>query len=150
MTYLASSTRSVQFKFSTDLRIQARKGKERIMTRSVSSLSSSSGSGEHTSKYKTTAATQTAEHTHRKENIHPVIPRPFQWATEQRIQERRKFDETMKEKARERVELEERTQKEREEEEEKEVRELRKRAIPKANPVPEWYKDVPKKKSEGV
>ena len=113
------------------------------MTRSTSSLNGSGG-GKRANKYK---AIQSA---HRKENIHPVIPQPFQWATEQRIQERKKFDEVMKEKVREKDELEERKRKEREEEEEKEVRELRKRAVPKANPVPEWYKDVPKKRSERI
>lgn len=56
----------------------------------------------------------------------------------------------MKEKVKEKDELEERKRKEREEEEEKEVRKLRKRAIPKANPVPEWYKDAPKKKTERI
>jgi hypothetical protein len=62
--------------------------------------------------------------------------------------ERRQFDEMIKEKEKEREQLEEQKQRERAEEEEREIRELRKRAIPKANVVPEWYKDVPKRKRD--
>ncbi len=35
---------------------------------------------------------------------------------------------------------------EREEQEEKDMRELRRRAVPRANVVPEWYKDAPRRK----
>lgn len=125
------------------------------MTRSASSLSSSSGADNKTSTrahpipdFKAIHAHLDASQTHRKENIHPVIPQPFHWATEQRIRERKHFDEMIKEKEREREQLMGQKRKEREEEEEREIRELRKRAVPKANVVPEWYKDVPKRKKD--
>jgi hypothetical protein len=91
--------------------------------------------------------TSHASHASRKENIRPVtIPQPFNWATNQRIEERKQFDDTIKEKERERELLKEQKEREREEEEDKEIRELRKRAVPKANTVPEWYKDAPRKR----
>lgn len=156
MTYPASSTRLVEFKFASDLRMQTRKGNRERMTRSLSSMSSSSGSSNGANKRlrpirdsRKKHATQDVEREHQKENIHPVVPQPFQLVTEQRIKERRKFDEMVKEKERERAQLEEQKRREKEEEEEREIRELRKRAIPKANVVPEWYKDAPKKKNNG-
>jgi myo-inositol catabolism protein IolC len=89
-----------------------------------------------------------ASQAHRKENIHPVIPQPFHWATDERIKERQEFDEVVKEKEREREILLEQIRKEKAEDEEMEIRELRKRAVPKANAVPDWYKDAPKKKKD--
>ncbi|KAF9447839.1 hypothetical protein P691DRAFT_793133 [Macrolepiota fuliginosa MF-IS2] len=154
VTYPASTTRPVEFKFASDLRIQARKGDGERMTRSASSLSGSSsdiGTSRRTRpipNYQVIHTTQDAELAHRKENIHPVIPQPFQWATEQRTRERKKFDEMVKEKEKEREQLEEQKRREREQEEEREVRELRKRTVPKANVVPDWYKDVPRKRKD--
>jgi hypothetical protein len=86
-------------------------------------------------------------HASRKENMRPVtIPQPFNWASDQRIEERKQFDDTIREKVRERELLKEQKEREREEEEGKEIRELRKRAVPKANTVPEWYKNAPRKR----
>ncbi|KXN84975.1 hypothetical protein AN958_11820 [Leucoagaricus sp. SymC.cos] len=153
MTYPTNSTRPIEFKFASDLRIQTRKGDGQRMTRSTSSLSSGNGGANKASTrthpvpgFKSIHAHPESSQAHRKENLHPVITQPFHWATEQRIKERKEFDEMVKEKERERELLEEQKRKEREEEEEMEIRELRKRAIPKANVVPDWYKDAPKKK----
>lgn len=157
MTLSTSRTRPVEFKFASELRIQARKAEGQRMTRSASSLSSSSGAeADRINKrvhpipnFKAMHTQHNAALVHRKENTHPVLPQPFQWATEQRLKERKQFDEMVREKEREREELEEQKRREREEEEEREVRELRKRAVPKANAVPEWYRDAPKKTKDG-
>ena len=85
----------------------------------------------------------------RKENIRPTVPLAMQWETDLRMQERRKFDEKVKEREREREREEEERKKLREMEEEGEVRELRKRLIVKAHDVPEWYSKMPKSKRKG-
>lgn len=147
MTYPTSSTRPVEFNFASDLRIQQR------MTRSTSSLSSSSGGNKSTRAHPipdsgTIHAHINTSQAHRKENVHPVIAQPFHWATDERIKQRKEFDDMVKEKEREREQIEEQKRKEREEEKEREIRELRKRLIPKAHVVPDWYKDAPKKKKD--
>ena len=59
---------------------------------------------------------------------------------------RQEFDEMIKEKSKEIERVLERRKKELEAEEEKEVMEIRRRAVPKANEVPEWYRTAPKRK----
>ena len=95
-------------------------------------------------------AAQEAELALRKENIKPVVPLPVHWETDYRLKERQKFDERVREKEREQERLMEMRRREREEEEEREVRELRKKAVPKAHEVPEWYKEAPKKKKDNA
>ena len=122
------------------------------------SLSNSSSTGNNVSSvvrpipdFKMLHAQIGASQAHRKENVHPATAQPFHWATDQRIKQRREFDDMVKEKVRQRELLEEQKRKEMEEEEERGVRELRKRLVPKANVVPEWYKGVPRKrKDEGA
>ncbi|KAJ3502781.1 hypothetical protein NLJ89_g8732 [Agrocybe chaxingu] len=97
--------------------------------------------------FKAIHATQEAELARLKENIHPTVPLPMVLETDVRAEERRKFDEKLKEKERELERLEEERRRQRELEEEREVRELRKRAVPKAHEVPEWYNEMPKRKN---
>lgn len=76
----------------------------------------------------------------------PTVPAPpIMLNTEIRAREREKFNEMirMKEEDLERAKEEHRRQ--REAEEEREIKELRRQAIPKANEVPKWYADMPKK-----
>ncbi|KAM6498900.1 hypothetical protein JOM56_006848 [Amanita muscaria] len=82
----------------------------------------------------------------RKENIAPIIPLSFDLHTDARAKEREKFEAVVKEKEVEMDRQREAKRKEREEQEERELRELRRKAIPKANAVPEWYKDAPRRK----
>jgi hypothetical protein len=98
--------------------------------------------------FKALHAAHDAELALRKENIRPTIPLPIRWETDERVKERQKFDEMMKEKEREQERLMEVRRKEQEEQEEREVKELRKKAIPKAHEVPEWYKEAPKRKDK--
>lgn len=76
-----------------------------------------------------------------------ITPEAFRFSTEQRAKEREKFDEgvRVKQKEKERQSEEERAAKA--VEEEREVKEMRKRAVPKANTIPGWYATVPKRKT---
>ncbi|KAI3595789.1 small nucleolar ribonucleoprotein complex subunit utp14 [Moniliophthora roreri] len=85
----------------------------------------------------------------RKEHIIPVVPMNVGMFTEARAREREKFDARMREKEMETEIALEQRRREREQEEEREIKELRKKAVPKAHEVPEWYKDMPKRKDRG-
>ena len=76
-----------------------------------------------------------------------VIPEGFRFSTEQRAKEREKFDEgvRVKQKEKERELEEERAAKA--VEDERGIKEMRRRAVPKANSIPEWYARMPKKKA---
>jgi hypothetical protein len=76
----------------------------------------------------------------------PVMPSAFSFSTEARAKERGRFDEQMRIKQQELERQLEERRRERLLQEEKEVKELRKRAVPKANRVPEWYATMPKRK----
>jgi hypothetical protein len=74
----------------------------------------------------------------------------MQLSTERRAKEREEFNRQVREKEQERERELARRQKLEEEEEEREVQELRRKAIPRAHEVPEWYKEAPKRKTKGV
>lgn len=86
----------------------------------------------------------------RRGQITPVIPAPIQFQTDIRAKKREKFDEMVREKEREKQLMEERRERERALEEEKEIMLMRRKAIPRAHEVPEWYKDAPKRKNGGA
>ena len=81
----------------------------------------------------------------RKENA-TTAAIPFVFCTEQRAKERAKFDAMMHQKEEEMARVREEARRRAEEEEEREIREIRRRAVPKANEVPEWYMGMPKRK----
>ena len=76
-----------------------------------------------------------------------IVPEVFRFSTEQRAKDREKFDEgvRVKQKAKERQLEEDRAAKV--VEEEREVKEMRRRAVPKANSIPGWYATMPKRKA---
>jgi len=76
-----------------------------------------------------------------------IIPEGFRFSTEQRAKERERFDEAVrvKQKEKERQTEEERAAKA--VEEERGIKEMRKRAVPKANSIPEWYATMPRRKA---
>jgi len=82
----------------------------------------------------------------RKENVHPTVPLPMQWETDSRMQQRKRFEERVREKEREKGKEEEERRRLREAEEERELKELRKKMVVKAHEVPEWYNERPKTK----
>lgn len=103
--------------------------------------------------FKALHAAQEAELALRKDKITPVLPLPIELNTDGRAKEREKFDELMREKEKELERAIEERRKQKEAEEEKEVKEIRRRAVPKAHEVPQWYKEAPKKgkgKLDGV
>ena len=90
-------------------------------------------------------AAQEAALAARREQIVPVVPAEIQLTTDVRAREREKFEEARRARERElELQMEER-RRQREIEEEREIREMRRRAVPKANEVPEWYADAPKR-----
>lgn len=81
----------------------------------------------------------------RQAHIAPTVPISPELNTEFRAKEREKFEELMRRKVEEMDRVKETKRKEREAEEERELKELRKKTIPKANEVPEWYAAAPRR-----
>lgn len=150
-------THPAGFKFHLDARLEARKVEYQAMaaesTASRSRLphsKSSSTSTSHSSfktPFSSSSVTSSSSRAgYRKENVAPTVPVPFDFQTAFRAESRAHFDEWAREREREREREEEERRREREEQEEREVKEIRKRAVPKANEVPGWYKDAPRRK----
>ncbi|KAF6761327.1 hypothetical protein DFP72DRAFT_1062329 [Ephemerocybe angulata] len=101
--------------------------------------------------FKALHASHEADLTRRKEKLlrqskaNAVIPVSPRFETKNRLKERHKFDDMVKEKELRLQEEREAQRRVQAEEEERLVRELRRKAIPKAHEVPEWYKDAPKR-----
>ena len=81
----------------------------------------------------------------RKEHIVPTVPVTPDLNTKYRAKEREKFDEFMRGREEEMGRVREEKRRQQEAEDEKEIREIRKRAIPKAHDVPDWYASAPKR-----
>ena len=71
---------------------------------------------------------------------------PFNFCTEQRAKERERFDAMVRRKEEDAEKVKEEVRRQEAEVEEREIRELRRRAVPKANAIPEWYADMPKRR----
>jgi hypothetical protein len=95
--------------------------------------------------FKAIHASQAAQNALRRSQFAPTVPVPIAFSTDARAKERERFDEKVREKERELEVAREIQRREREEEEAREVRELRRRAIPTAHEVPEWYKEAPRR-----
>lgn len=81
----------------------------------------------------------------RREAIAPTIPVAPHFVMDNRMTERQKFEDARRTREEQAERMREEKRRLREEEEEREWREARKRAVPRANVVPEWYVDAPKK-----
>lgn len=81
----------------------------------------------------------------RREALAPTIPHSPNFVLEARLAEREKFEEARRMREAEAQLEEEERRRQIEEEEDEAWREARKMAIPKANAVPEWYAEAPKK-----
>ena len=75
-----------------------------------------------------------------------IVPGEFRFSTEQRARERERFEEGVRVKQREKEQQLEQERAARAVEEEREIKEMRKRAVPKANSIPEWYASMPRRK----
>ncbi|KAI5118581.1 hypothetical protein M0805_004197 [Coniferiporia weirii] len=150
------------FRFETDTRSAARRQEfeEKVKTwekRAASSAGSSQNgrSSSHKSipDFKSLHATQGAGlasmAVHRRELVAPTVPVSPHFLTDIRLAEREKFEEARRLREREIEQLMEEKRRTREEEEEREWREARKRTVPRANAVPEWYADAPKRTAQG-
>lgn len=76
-----------------------------------------------------------------------IVPEAFRFSTEQRARDRGKFDEAVRAKQKEKERELEEDRAAKAIEEERGMKEMRKRAVPKANAVPEWYATMPKRKA---
>ncbi|KAH9829434.1 uncharacterized protein C8Q71DRAFT_728037 [Rhodofomes roseus] len=144
----AKPTKPIEFHFRSDARIEARKAEPEKSSAGGGSMGMSK-SRSHAPllipDFKAMHAAQEAAHAARREHIVPVKPQEIEFSTEARSKGREKFEEARRAREREiELQMEERRRL-REIEEEKEIRELRKRAVPKAHEVPEWYADAPKR-----
>ncbi|KAK7036285.1 hypothetical protein R3P38DRAFT_619743 [Favolaschia claudopus] len=98
--------------------------------------------------FKSMHASLAAQGALRRSQMAPTVPVPLAFSTDIRARERELFDEKVREKERELEAARELQRREREEEQAKEIREMRRRAVPKAHEVPDWYKEAPKKNQE--
>ena len=76
-----------------------------------------------------------------------IIPEAFRFSTEQRAKDREKFDEAVRAKQKEKERQLEDDRAAKAVEEERGIKEMRRRAVPKANSIPEWYATMPKRKA---
>ncbi|PCH34280.1 hypothetical protein WOLCODRAFT_148344 [Wolfiporia cocos MD-104 SS10] len=135
----AKTTRPIAFHFYSDARAEARRA---------------AGSGEappppHASlaipDFKALHAAHESALAARRAQVAPVVPMEVEFATDVRARERERFEEGRRARERElEAQMEER-RRQRALEEEEEVRELRRRAVPRAHEVPEWYAHAPKR-----
>ncbi|KAJ7865359.1 hypothetical protein B0H14DRAFT_414832 [Mycena olivaceomarginata] len=101
--------------------------------------------------FKALHASLAAQHSLRRSQLAlaPTVPKPIAFSTDARARERGVFDERVREREREEDQRRELLRREREEEEAREVKEARKRAVPRAHEVPEWYKEAPRRGQGG-
>ncbi|KAI0368909.1 hypothetical protein BV20DRAFT_431524 [Pilatotrama ljubarskyi] len=155
----AKPTRPVEFQFATSTRIEGRRVELEKSGSSSGSGGSSNGASLRRSKahaahpipdFKALHAMQQSVLAQRKAEIVPVVPLPIELSTEARAREREKFEEARRAREAELERQREERRRQQELEEEREIKELRKRAVPKANEVPEWYAFAPKKSKAGT
>lgn len=137
----------VQFTFQLDARIEARKIELEKKETEVSTGRNRLHHNRHqVPDFKLLHAAQQAEFLASRKDKNPVQPIPFQLCTDDRAKERQKFDEMIREKQKEIERAMEEKRREKEAEEEREVKEIRRKAVPKAHEVPEWYSQAPTRK----
>ncbi|KZT30976.1 hypothetical protein NEOLEDRAFT_1126667 [Neolentinus lepideus HHB14362 ss-1] len=138
-------TKPIEFHFKSELRLNVRRAEHAESSRTTLKQSANRYANP-IPDFKALHAAQDASLAARREHIRRLVPPPLELNTEVRAREREKFEETRRAREQEiQREMEER-RRQKEIEEEKEIRELRKRAVPKANAIPDWYADAPKKK----
>lgn len=100
--------------------------------------------------FQTLHAAQEALRASRSEEArtHITVPHEFHLSLAERAKEREQYEAERRERELEAERAAEEARREREEQEEREWREARRRAIPKAHEVPEWYDERPKLKKD--
>lgn len=142
----SNTTKTAGFNFRLDGRMEARKAE---FEKSQAQPKRKRDNIPPIPDFKALHAAQDAQLALRREHIKPVVPLLVEFSTDGRAKERQKFDEKIKEKEKELALATEQRRREREEEEAREVKELRKKAVPKAHEVPDWYKEAPRKLASG-
>lgn len=143
---MAQLTKPVGFTFRVDARLEARKAEERLTV----SEPGKTNPLHPVPEAKAHRTSHPAAFIIHKDSVVPSVPVPFFFCTEQRAKEREKFDEIVKRKDEEMKRLKEEQRQREAEEEERAIKELRRKAIPKANEIPGWYADMPKRKGTAV
>jgi Targeting protein for Xklp2 (TPX2) domain len=141
-----NTTKPVGFNFRLDARIEARRVELEEKEKNTMTGPRERSHRLPVPDFKALHTAEEAKLAMRKERYTPVLPVPLNLSTDDRARERQKFDEMIKEKEREVERALEERKREREAEAEKEVREIRRRAVPKAHEIPEWYTKAPKRK----
>lgn len=144
-------TRPIEFHFHSDARIEARKSEAEDSARSSQGRSvrrDNDGRHHPIPDFKAIHAAQEATLAARREQIVPIMPAPIEFHTDVRAEERQKFETARRAKEEEAERQAEERRRLQALEEEQEIRELRKRAVPRANPVPEWYADAPRRNKD--
>ncbi|KAG1879606.1 hypothetical protein C8R48DRAFT_686344 [Suillus tomentosus] len=147
----ANITKPIAFTFHLDARIEARKVEFEKLAASEQGYMEKGHRQRHpVPDFKVLHEAHQASLAWRKEHIIPIVPAaPITLSTEIRAREREKFDRMVRIKEEEIQRAKEERRRQRDAEEEREIKELRKRAIPKANEIPEWYAEMPKKGGVG-
>ncbi|KAH9950944.1 hypothetical protein B0H21DRAFT_409263 [Amylocystis lapponica] len=143
----AKPTKPIEFHFQSDTRAEARKAEldKSSGDAASSTLRRSRRAPLPVPDFKALHAAQESLFASRREHIVPTVPLELELYTDVRAREREKFEEARRAREHE-LELQtEERRRLRELEEEKEIKELRKRAVPRANEIPDWYADAPKK-----
>ncbi|KAG6891627.1 hypothetical protein C0992_001312 [Termitomyces sp. T32_za158] len=141
----ANTTKPSGFKFQIDARIEARKA-EFENEKLLASHKRRTRKHHQVPDFKMIHAAEEARLGLRKKTMAPTVPLPFELSLDGRAREREKFEEHLREKERETQRVLEEKRREEQEMEERTIKELRKKAVPRAHEVPGWYKDVPKRK----
>ena len=144
-------TKPIEFHFHSDARIEARKSEAEDQARASQRRSvRADQDGRHhpVPDFKAIHAAQEAEQAARREQIVPIVPIPIEFHTDLRAEERQKFETARRAREEEAERQGEEQRRQQALEEEEEIRVLRKRAIPKANPIPDWYAAAPKRNRE--
>ncbi|KAI0348219.1 hypothetical protein BDW22DRAFT_1424416 [Trametopsis cervina] len=133
-----------EFRFHSEARIEARKRADFAAsegtgrrTRAAAALGIPDFKALHDAEQQRLAA--------KKPAVVPVLPGRVELSTEVRAHEREKFDEGRRAREMEAERAAEEKRRLQAIEEEKEMKEMRRRAVPKANEVPEWYAHAPKR-----
>jgi hypothetical protein len=145
----ANITKPIAFTFLLDARIEARKVEFEKLAGSLNEQGYTERGHRQrhpVPDFKSLHEAHQASLAWRKEHVVPIVPAPpIVLSTEIRAREREKFDQMVRIKEEEIQRAKEERRRQRDAEEEREIKELRKRAIPKANEIPEWYAEMPKK-----
>ncbi|KAI0031238.1 hypothetical protein K488DRAFT_86981 [Vararia minispora EC-137] len=134
-------TKPIEFHFQAEARLEARKHQ------GESEAASEAWKRRDPSipDFKSLHAVEEERSLARKTLIAPTVPQPPKFELDTRLRDREKFETGRRAREMELERQREETRLLREREEEEEIRRLRKQAVPRANPVPEWYAHAPKR-----